>query len=393
MTRWSLILTLCLAAACSSVAPGAAPPPNSAGSQSAPSSPAAVAAPTAPSAPPGAPSLAGDHATGAPAASGTNPYLPAPGEAPVNVNAATCAVTGGFVQFYTALDNGIFQKYGMNVQHTVIRSSGAALAAMTSGEIQFLYCAAAAVIPGMASGIEAKIVADPLQGLPYVMIARPDVHTMTDLRGKSLAITRPGDLDDLVSRQALEHFGLKPNEDVQLRPIGGSQPERYQALLANIVQGIAITPPLDAQARKDGMNVIYQLSDLNVPFVYSAVEAPNRVIRENPQLVQRFVAAIAEGVYFTEKNPEVARASLRKVLDLDDPEALDSAYDAYARKLVNRRMTTAFEAVNDIIQEARADGTAVTVSGAADIATNQFTDDLERTGFLQQLWGAELPPR
>jgi ABC-type nitrate/sulfonate/bicarbonate transport system substrate-binding protein len=109
-------------------------------------------------------------------------------------------------------------------------------------------------------------------------------------------------------------------------------------------------------------------------------------------MVGRFVAALAEAVQFTEKHPDVARQALRKVLNLDDPDALDAAYQAYAIKHVNRRLSVPYEAVTAAIDDARAQGTPV-VKRAEEIATNQFTDELERSGFLQQLWGAELPPR
>ncbi len=34
-----------------------------------------------------------------------NPYIVKPGEAPLRLRIATCAVTGGFVHLYTALEN------------------------------------------------------------------------------------------------------------------------------------------------------------------------------------------------------------------------------------------------------------------------------------------------
>ncbi len=71
---------------------------------------------------------------------------------------------------------------------------------------------------------------------------------------------------------------------------------------------------MDAQARRDGLNVIYDLAELNAPFVYSSVHANNATIRERPRLVGRFVAAMAEAVHYTEKQPEVARQALQRVL-------------------------------------------------------------------------------
>ena len=215
---------------------------------------------------------------------------------------------------------------------------------------------------------------------------------MPDLRGRVMAMSRAGQLNDRLVRMVALKFGLRPNEDVEIRPTGGGQPEQLQAVLTGIADATAITAPLDAYALKQGMNVIYDINTIGLPFIYSAVHATNSLIRDNPQLVQRFTAAMAESVYYTEKNPEAARASLRKVLDLDDADALDSAYQAYAVKFVNRRVTIPLDAVQGGIDYAREQGTQI-VKGAGDIATNQFADDLDRSGFLQQLWGAELPPK
>ena len=49
-----------------------------------------------------------------------NPYLAKPSE-PATVYVATCAVSGGFIQLYTAIDNNIFEKYGIAIKHVVIR--------------------------------------------------------------------------------------------------------------------------------------------------------------------------------------------------------------------------------------------------------------------------------
>ena len=81
-----------------------------------------------------------------------------------------------------------------------------------------------------------------------------------------------------------------------MRPIGGSQTERYQAMIANVVQGVVITPPLDVRAKNDGYNVAYRLIDLDIPFIYSSLHASSRTIREHPETVQRMVAAFAEAI-------------------------------------------------------------------------------------------------
>src|ERR1051326_571513 len=95
-----------------------------------------------------------------------NPYLAKAGERPVHVRIATCAVSGGFAHLYTALENRLFEPYGLKVEHVFIRGSSASLAALMADEIQFLYCAADATLPALAAGVDVKLVAAPLVKLP-----------------------------------------------------------------------------------------------------------------------------------------------------------------------------------------------------------------------------------
>lgn len=317
-----------------------------------------------------------------------NPYLAKPGEPVATVRAATCAVSGGFVHMYSAIDYGLFDKYGIKVNHIYIRGSGISLTALASDEIQFLYCAADATIPGMATGIDGRLIGAPLVGFPYVMLARKDIKRPEDLKGKSIGVTRPGDLSFRLTRVLLKKFNLS-EEEVRIRPIGGSQSERYNAMLQDIVQALVITPPLDVRGKKDGFNLIYNLNDLNLPFIYSSLHTNSKVLRERPWLAQRFIAAMAESIYFVEKNPDKAKGSVAKALKLNDPEALQSSYNAYAKSIINRRMTVPANAVAEAVELAKTETNVR--RKASEIFDNTFAEDLEKSGFLKEIWGGRVP--
>jgi NitT/TauT family transport system substrate-binding protein len=317
-----------------------------------------------------------------------NPFLAKPGEAITTVQVATCAVSGGFVHLYTAMDNGLFEKYAIKVEHKFISGSAMNLAALASDEISFLYCAADGTIPGLASGVDGKLIASPLIGLPYVLLAHKDIKRLEDLKGKSIGVSRAGDLDDRLMKTMLKKFNLSTS-DVTIRPMGGSQPERYNAMMAGIIQAAPVTPPLDARGKKDGLNVIYNLKELNLPFIYSSVHSNPKTMKERPQLVQRFVAAMAESVYFAEKNPDKAKASLSKVLKIPDMDTLQSAYDTYAVSLVNRSMLVPANALAEAVEVARDTGTNVRKK-PLELFDNSFAEQLAKSGFLKELWGGEL---
>jgi NitT/TauT family transport system substrate-binding protein len=318
-----------------------------------------------------------------------NPYLAKPGDSTPSVRVAACAITGGFIHLYAAIDNGLFDKYGMKVEYVSIRGSGVALAALAADEIQFLYCAADATIPGMAAGTDAKLIASPLVGLPWVMLARKDIKRPEDLKGKSIAVTRPGDLTFRLARALMKKFNFT-DDDVKIRTVGGTgQVEPFNAMHAGIAEAALVTPPLDVRGQRSGFNVVYRLNDLGIPAVYSSLHTNAKSLKERPVIVQKWVAALAESIHFVEKNPDKGKAAVSKALKLNDADALQSAYDAYAKLLVNRRLLVPEKTVAGVIEVAREQGTNVRRK-AAELIENRFAEDLDRSGFLKEIWGPEI---
>jgi len=318
-----------------------------------------------------------------------NPYLAKPGETPVKVRIGACAITGGFIHLYAALDNRLFEKYGIQAEHIVVRGGAVAAAGLGSDEINFLYCNADANIVRIGTGADAKLVASPLIGLPYVVLARKDIKRPADLKGKSIGVTRPGDFPYRLAKEFLKKHNLSEKE-VTLATVGGSPTERYTALTQDIFQATLIQPPLDARGRKDGFNVIYNLNDLGLPFIYSSLFASAKTWKEKPAVVQKAVAALAESVYFVEKNPELAMASVGKTLRLKDPDTLRAAYDAYAKNLINRRMIIPEKLVAETLENARQEGTTIRRK-PSEIFDNTFVENLEKSGFMKELWGGPVP--
>ena len=382
-----------------SAAPSAAAKPASAAASGAsasakPAASASAAAKPSPSAVAvGGAALAGGSA--GPAAAGQftdgNPYLAKPGEQPVTVKAGWCAISAGFIQLYVARDYGLFAKYGINIQTGGINAGAeAALAANTKGDFDFMYCAAAATIPGLAAGNEVTLMAAPLVGLPYVMLANKNIHSVQELKGKKAGISRPGDLDEMLTKAVLKQENL-PANTLTMVPAGG-QTERYKNLLAGVVDTVNVTPPLEVQAKQDGLNVIYQMKTLPIPFIYSAMHTNADMLKTHPQTVQRFLAAMAESVWWIDSHKQQAEASVRKQLDITDQAALDSAYQAYAKDYVNPSIDVPMAAVQDSIEFAKTQGTPIRKDKAEQIVDLKYVQDLQTSGFLEKMWGKKIPP-
>jgi NitT/TauT family transport system substrate-binding protein len=221
------------------------------------------------------------------------------------------------------------------------------------------------------------------------MVARPELHSVQDLKGRKVGINRQGDLDDRLSRAVVKQEN-SPLDQVQFTPAGG-QTDRYKAVLAGLVDAVNVTPPLEVQAKLDGLNVIYSLKSLPIPFIYSAIHTNSKTLKERPQVVQKFVAAMADSVYYIDQHKEDTEQSIAKQMNITDKSALDSAYQAYAQDYVNRSVDVPMAAVQDSIDFAREQGTNIVRGAAGEIVDQSFAADLQRSGFLQNLWGRPIP--
>ena len=318
-----------------------------------------------------------------------NPYLSKPGEPLTPARVGTCSITGGFIHFYSALFNGLFDKYGIKIEHVTLRGGIVSLAALSADEIQFIYCSADPMIPRMAAGADAKLIGSTIVGLPWVLMGRKEIKRPQDLKGKTIAVARPGGLTDQLAKSVMKKFNLT-TQDVNLLHIGGTgQLEPYNAMLQGLTQATFLTPPLDVRAKRDGFALIYNLNELDVPAVYSSMFTNLKSLKERPALVQKFVAAMAEAIFFLEKNPDKGKAALSKVLSVNDQEVLQSAYDAYAKGMVNRRLIVPVNAVTQAVEMAREEGTLIRKK-AAEIIDNSFAEQLDKSGFLKELWGKQL---
>jgi NitT/TauT family transport system substrate-binding protein len=223
-------------------------------------------------------------------------------------------------------------------------------------------------------------------------MGRKEIKRPQDLKGKTIALSRPGGLTDQLAKAVMKKFSLTTQE-VKLLHIGGTgQLEPYNAMVQGLTQATFLTPPLDVRAKRDGFGLIYNLNELDVPAIYSSMFTNSKTLKERPALVQKFVAALAETIHFVEKNPDRSKAALAKILSINDQEVLQSAYDAYAKALVNRRLLVPVNAVTQAVEIAREDGTQLRKK-PAEIIDNGFAEHLEKSGFLKELWGNELPQR
>src|SRR3989337_863422 len=163
------------------------------------------------------------------------------------------ALGGTFLPLWVTHDAGLFKEHGLDVDLVFVTGGTMAVTAIASSRTP-IAGADASMVPIAGSGADIVFIAD-MVDMPYFLVARPEIKTKEDLRGKRAGISRFGSSSDFVTRMALEGLGLAPDRDVAIVQIG-AVPDRFAAMEANLVQATVLTPPTNLIAKKKGFPII-----------------------------------------------------------------------------------------------------------------------------------------
>ena len=251
-----------------------------------------------------------------------------------------------------AINGDIYRKHGFDLENIQVGSSATVVQSLIAGEVSFAHVGAVPVVAAVASGIDLKIVAVFMNRFNYVMVTLPELQKPPDLKGKTLAISRFGSGDEFATREALRRWGLDPDKDVRLLQVGLTL-ARLAALLGRHVQASLLSPPQIVEVQRLGLNVMADLTDLDVEYAHYTLVTKTALIAENRPLVDRFMKAYVDGIKFYRSHPEAAIPYLRKFSKQSDSE-LKIVYENLRQRIREEPVPTT-GGVRTIIRSLRAD--------------------------------------
>jgi NitT/TauT family transport system substrate-binding protein len=237
------------------------------------------------------------------------------------------AISANVTPLWVAKEQGLFRKYGLDVDLVFI-IAGRATQAMMAGQVPVGLVGATHVTNVATSGGDLVMILGLQNTLDYLFVARPPIKRGEELKGKKVAIGTPAGSASLATYVALDHLGLQPRRDsIVLLGIGGV-PERLGALRSGSVEATSLSPEFGQIVVSEGYRVLVDTGKENLPFQSSGIVVPRSLIKSNPQMVENLSKAIVEAVAFVHKpaNKEVVLNSLAKNLRLDKPDRIENAY-------------------------------------------------------------------
>jgi NitT/TauT family transport system substrate-binding protein len=293
------------------------------------------------------------------------------------------APSGTWSPLYVAAESGAFARHGLAVEIVPLFGSSGPQA-MVAGDVPLMALGGTSAAPAIIEGADLVMVLASSQRLPIQVVATSAIDTPQALRGKRLAITRPGTLTFFGSRLALREWGLKPDEDVTIVNLND-----YAGILAGLLGGATdaglLADPFTFQARKEGLRTIADLGDSPTEYLAAGATTTHGFLRDQRPTVLAFVKGWAEGTKRYFDDPEFAIDVLRKYTQIDDRAVLEQTYALYAGKHIIKVPLPSVQGMQNVLNDYAETNPRARDVDAARAVDPSLVAELQQQGFYREL--------
>ncbi|MBM4263742.1 MAG: ABC transporter substrate-binding protein [Deltaproteobacteria bacterium] len=300
------------------------------------------------------------------------------------INTAYISTTPGTsTVIQVAKDTKIFDKHGIDATVIFISGSVRGIQAILAGEIPIGEGGGPGLASARLAGGDVVAIAGNVNVLPYYLVSHPSIKRHEDLRGKIGGNHIAGTTAEFAMKVGLKRIGIDPVKDVSMRVIGGAI-ERMIALQKGIVQFTVVTEAGKVQAEQLGYPTVLDMVALQIPFPQNGIYTSTKLIRENPDLVRRYMRAYTEAIWFYKRNKEETQRIMRKYSRVEDRRILDEAWEWHAKFMPDHPYPPT-EGYQLVLQDMAEKNPKAAQANVRDYIDVRFVKELEDAGFVRGL--------
>jgi len=231
-----------------------------------------------------------------------------------------------FIAPQMAYAKGFFRDEGIDAE--IIRiATNIGIVAVTTKEIGYTTAVGAALRAGV-KGLPIKIVTY-FNGRPlHVLVAKREIKSLAELRGKVIGFAGYGDSTEFMLRAMLSQGGMALEKDVQAFQVSGSC-QRLQALVSGKLDAAVVPPPFNFEAESKGFVRLVAAADVFETSV-SGLALHNDTLKDKPAQVKKMLRALLKAQSFIRGNKADSVRVIADWLKLE-PGIAQASYDIYVK--------------------------------------------------------------
>jgi ABC-type nitrate/sulfonate/bicarbonate transport system substrate-binding protein len=234
---------------------------------------------------------------------------------------------------YVADKQGFFARENIAVDVVQIPGgTGNMVAALDRGDVDVTQTATPYLIQAVLNGSPAAAIAGTTANPIYSLIAKPEIKTFADLKGKLISLSLPVDTISISMRKLFALKGLG-DADYRVKELVGT-PLRAACLKSGECDAVPLGQPDDLVAVKDGYRRLGLSTEAVESFQFEVIAARRDFAQTHAPVIIGFVSALADAFRFirdpahrddaanaivalTGTANDIARATLALYLDSD----------------------------------------------------------------------------
>jgi NitT/TauT family transport system substrate-binding protein len=310
------------------------------------------------------------------------------GQDKLRVGLSSIGATNGSI--WAAEDKGLFRKHGVDVEVVFIGGGGArVVSSLLAGELDFSIGGGEGSIRSQMRGAETVIASSTLtKGLQRIL-AKPEIKTYQDLKGRKIGITQFGSAAHLVLVLMLKKWNMRPDQ-VQTLQVGSSP-----ALLASLDKGgidaAVLTLPTFFLAEDKGYRVVGDPMTMDIYYLQNTLESTRSFLRKNREQALKFMKGYIEGIAYFKKNKKESLDIMRRKLRIQSSQERDVRYLEMSYNLMSAAYSDvpypSLRAVQSIVDKIAEEDPKVKERDVRSFVDDTLVRELEDSGFIKSLYG------
>ena len=241
----------------------------------------------------------------------------------VKLTAGYTPITAATLPLFIAIDEKLFQKHGLEVVPVFFGGTPLIVSAMMAGEFPIGLTGGGGIISSRLAGSDLTVIGSYLQVLTINGMAKPEIKSINDLKGKKIAVSRIGASTYFAAVAMLDSRGMKPT-DVLFIQAGGNA-ESFAALTNGAVDAAMLGYPFSLKTKQAGFQALFRPADSEYGLYPNATVAARESwlkIPRNHKVAVNFLRAMGEGLHLAKTDAGVSKKALRRYLRVQDETTL-----------------------------------------------------------------------
>lgn len=203
------------------------------------------------------------------------------------------------------------KKQGLKLETSEFRNDQIELKALLAGQLDSYEGGPQGVFAADARGADVRILGCQWLVLPHGIYAKDSIKTMADLKGKTIAISAPNSMPDMLARFALAKDGVDASK-VKFASVGGDH-DRYNALVGGVVDAAVVSNEVEPIMPKT-IHLLLAGREAMPKFLRTCIMTSQKVLDEKGDLVVRFLATKMNALHYALTHRDETIALSKKLI-------------------------------------------------------------------------------